>query len=55
MTDPSWFEPFSPHQQAKRPQPHRQTPPTADLWPRPGPPGPGQQHAKPCCGPPTSP
>jgi hypothetical protein len=28
---------------------------TADLRPRPGALGPGQQHAEPCCGPPTSP
>ena len=47
--------PTSPHQHAQRPQPHRHSfthsgPPTSH-----GAPGPVQQHAKPCCGPPTSP
>ena len=55
MTDLSWFGPVSPHQQAKRPlslcPSFTHSGPPASF----GAPGPGPQHVKPCCGPPTSP
>jgi hypothetical protein len=45
----------SPHQQAQRPQPHCHSSTHSGPLTSSGAPRPGQQHAKPCCGPPTSP